>query len=306
MKKQYLAFFSLLIILAFILFMIYDTINPQKNNTAAVQSDAGPAIPDQWEVSMELVSSDGPLTSLAVSENGSVYLGGDSYVSGYNQEMKKTWSTITPGKITSLSISGDTIFASTQDMIFLFNTEGKMFEEWGPYEDNSIITSLSSNKSYLAFADAGNRMVFVLTKDGRVKSMMGKSGEQFIIPSPYFDLALDNDNALFISNPGKRRIETRTIDGDLVKYFGSSGTAPGAFCGCCNPSHFTLVPGGFLTTEKGINRIKIMDTTGEFGEFVSSDNNFVNSIPLDIATRDGKTIYAANPADSKLYVFKRK
>jgi hypothetical protein len=30
------------------------------------------------------------------------------------------------------------------------------------------------------------------------------------------------------------------------------------------------------------------------------------SIPLDLASLDGTTIYAANPADSKLYIFKRK
>jgi len=35
-------------------------------------------------------------------------------------------------------------------------------------------------------------------------------------------------------------------------------------------------------------------------------NNFVPPLPLDIASTDGKVIYGANPADSKLYVFKRK
>jgi len=40
---------------------------------------------------------------------------------------------------------------------------------------------------------------------------------------------------------------------------------------------------------------------------VSSENNFLASIPLDVAAdMDGKRIYAANPVDSKLYVFKRK
>jgi hypothetical protein len=88
--------------------------------------------------------------------------------------------------------------------------------------------------------------------------------------------------------------------------FGEPGTAPGAFCGCCNPAHFALIPQGFVTAEKGINRIKILDADGKFIEFVSSKNSFTPSIPLDIASVDGITIYAANPADSKLYVFKRR
>ena len=102
------------------------------------------------------------------------------------------------------------------------------------------------------------------------------------------------------------RIETNTIDGDLKSHFGEPGTAPGAFCGCCNPAHFAVIPDGFVTAEKGINRIKILNKKGEFVEFVNSKNNFVTSVPLDLASADGKTIYAANPADSKLYVFNRK
>jgi hypothetical protein len=119
-------------------------------------------------------------------------------------------------------------------------------------------------------------------------------------------VALDSDNTLFIANTGHRRIETRTIEGVFKSYFGEPGMAPGAFCGCCNPSHFILIPNGFVTAEKGINRIKILDKMGEFVEFVYSKNKFMASIPLDLASSDGKTIYAANPADSKLYIFTRK
>ena len=88
--------------------------------------------------------------------------------------------------------------------------------------------------------------------------------------------------------------------------FGEPGMAPGAFCGCCNPAHFIVTPNGFITSEKGINRIKILGKSGEFIEFVTSRNKFVPSIPLDLASADGNILYAANPADSKLYVFRRK
>jgi ABC-type nitrate/sulfonate/bicarbonate transport system substrate-binding protein len=66
-----------------------------------------------------------------------------------------------------------------------------------------------------------------------------------------------------------------------------------------------LIPDGFVTAEKGINRIKILNKKGEFVEFVNSHNNFIKSVPLDLASVDGKTIYAAYPAESKLYVFNR-
>ena len=306
MNKKMLAFISLFIIIIFIGYIIFDTATtsqdlPENKETAVLNKT-----PDQWNIAMEILCNDGKLTSVSVSDNGKVYLGGDSFISCYDPNLKKLWSTKTPSKINSLSVSGDTIFGATSDLILLFSAEGRMIDEWGPFEDNSIITSVTSSRSMVAFSDAGNRMVFVLSKDGRMKSLIGKAGESFIIPSPYFDVALNIDNSLYVANTGHRRIETRSLEGDLLGSFGSPGMAPEAFCGCCNPAHFILVPQGVITAEKGLNRIKILDWNGNFVEWVSSDNNFTASIPLDLASSDGKTIYAANPADSKLIVFKRK
>ena len=149
-------------------------------------------------------------------------------------------------------------------------------------------------------------MLFILDKTGGVKKLIGQNDGQFIIPSPYFDVALNSDNTLFVANTGHRRVETRSIEGILKSYFGEPGTAPGAFCGCCNPAHFIIIPNGFVTAEKGINRIKILNKSGEFVEYVSSKNKFMPSIPLDLASADGNTIYAAYRADSKIYIFTRK
>jgi hypothetical protein len=192
------------------------------------------------------------------------------------------------------------------ELVMVLNSRGEIKNEWGPFEKNSIITSVSANESFVAFADAGNKMVFILDKGGEVKKMVGQNDGQFVIPSAYFDVALGADNNLFVANTGNRRVETRDINGNIRSYFGEAGLAPEAFCGCCNPAHFILIPGGFVTAEKGINRIKILNSKGEFVEFVSSKNDFVASVPLDLASADGKTIYAANPSDSKLYIFARK
>jgi hypothetical protein len=208
--------------------------------------------------------------------------------------------------VTALASSGSKVFAAAGASVLVLDMTGTRSDEWGPYEYNSIITSLSSNGSLVAAADAANKTVFVLDMTGQVKSVIGKTEEPFIIPSLFFDVALDDKPVLFVANTGKRRIERRRTDGTLIGYFGDAGSGPEAFFGCCNPSHFALIPGGFITAEKGLNRIKILNENGGFVEYVSSVNNFVRPLPLDIASRDGKIIYGANPADSKLYVFERK
>jgi hypothetical protein len=306
MNNKLLTYLSLLVILVFIGYIIYDSSRPEVSLADQSEISKDETLPDMWKITGEVTSDAGALSCVTASSSGMIYLGGNSFITCYDNDLKKVWNLTVPYPVTSMSVSGDTLYASTMDLLLVISPDGKIMDEWGPFEDNSIITSVSSNRSYVVFADAGNKMVFVLNRDGQVKYLIGQSGEKFIVPSPYFDVSIDPQNALYVANTGMRRIETRNVDGIMESYFGEPGTAPDAFCGCCNPAHFISVPGGFVTAEKGINRIKILNKKGEFVEYVSSDNNFMVSVPLDLASPDGKTIYATNPADSKLYIFTRK
>lgn len=305
MNKKLIAIGSLMIILTFIGYIVIDTISSEKSARRESEKTIEQPPSEKWSISRVLKSDDGPLTSVVVDSDGRIYLGGDSYVSNYSHDLSRIWITKTPQKINSLAFYGDTLYASSDEMIYLLSTSGKIISEWGPYEAGSIITSVTASKSMVAFADAGVKRVFILDKKGEVLTMIGQSGNHFIVPSPYFDVALFGEKTLFIANTGQRRIETWTTDGHFIESFGYAGTAPDAFCGCCNPAHFTVIPDGFITAEKGLNRIKKLSPDGKFTEYVSSINNFTPSVPLDIASPDGKIIYAANPADSKLYIFTR-
>jgi len=304
MNKKLTALLSLVIILAFIGYIIFDaTKDPQINDSGESSWDT--VYNENWTPFREIQVTGGNLTSVAVSGNGIVFLGGDSFIKSLDSALTEIWNLNTESRITSVAVSGDTIFAATEETILLVSSSGKLITEWGPYEGNSIITSVSAGKSYLAVADAGNKRIFILKKNGEMNSMMGQSEEQFVVPSPYFDVALSEEK-LFVANTGHRRIETWTTDGKKLSQFGEPGTAPGAFCGCCNPANFAVIPQGFVTAEKGINRIKILDVNGNFVEFVSSQNDFIPSLPLDVASVDGETIYAANSVNNTLYLFKRK
>jgi DNA-binding beta-propeller fold protein YncE len=307
MNRKLIAFASLIIILVFIGYIIIDTI--QSGNSSYADAEPSPSAdeyPDMWSVIQEIPVDNGTLKALAVSSDGKIFTGGDSFVSAYDSAGNKLWSLKTPSGINAISISGDTVFAATAETIFLIDINGNIITEWGPYEAKSIITSVASDNVFVAFADAGNKRIFVLKKDGEVVTMIGQGESKLIIPSPYFDVALSGSGLLYLANTGNRRIETWTTDGRFVDAFGEPGTAPEAFCGCCNPAHFTVIPRGFLTAEKGINRIKILDREGRFVEYVSSVNKFSPSIPLDVASFDGNKIYAANTENSIVYVFRRK
>ena len=306
MNNKFAAIFSVLIILVFIGYMVFDTSKSEGPDNTASEVD-NVIYPDgNWKISEEFKVKEGTLKAVSVSKSGNIYLGGDSFVSCYNVSFKQLWTLAAPAPVTSLAFYGDSIYASTMDMVLVISKEGKLLNEWGPFENNSIITSVSANRSNVAFADAANKTLYILDKGGEVKRMVGRNDGQFIVPSPYFDVALDSAGLIYVANTGHRRLETRSSEGETIMYFGEPGTAPDAFCGCCNPAHFIKTKTGYITAEKGINRIKVLGESGEFIEFVSSKNDFTPSVPLDIASVDGNTIYAANPFDSKLYVFKRK
>jgi hypothetical protein len=306
MNKKFASVFSVLIIVVFIAYIVFDTSRPETTEKKPVRVPVSDSLTEKWKVSGELSITEGALKAVAVSPSGTIYGGGDSFVSCYASDLRMIWSIETPYPVTALSIFGDTIFASTMELILVIGIDGKLKDEWGPFESKSYITSVAANHKRVAYADAGNKMVVILDKQGRVQRIIGQNDGQFILPSPYFDVALDADDNIYVANTGHRRIETRSPDGKLISAFGEPGMAAGAFCGCCNPAHFALTANGFVTAEKGINRIKKLGKEGAFVEFVSSANKFVPSIPLDLASADGNTIYAANPADSRLYVFSRK
>lgn len=307
MNKNLLTYGSLIIILVFIGYMVYDTVRVVKapvDNSYSVTDDI--KIGDSWEISDEISIGDGNLNAVATGTDGGIFFaGGESFVRSYKNDGIINWNIVTTAPVTALAVINDTVFASILDHILVI-VNGKIVNEWGPYDPECIITSLSATKSRLAFTDAGNKKVYILDKSGVVKVVVGNSDPAFVIPSPYFDVALNDDNSFWVANTGHRRIEKRSADGMLEMQFGEPGLAPEAFSGCCNPAHFIKFPGGFITTEKGANRIKILDNSGEFVEFVSSKNDFKPSVPLDVATADGNIIYAANPADNKIYVFRRK
>ncbi|MBI5010241.1 MAG: hypothetical protein HZB98_11475 [Bacteroidia bacterium] len=307
MNKLWTTVTVIILILVFVGYMIFDLVLRKDTVQNYVQETSDSVISDQWNVERVFDCGKGKLSAVAVSADRKIILAGDSFIACYDSELNLLWEDQTDYEVTAIASYSDKIYAAKVNALMVLNLEGKIIAEWGPYDEKSMITSVSANKNYVAFADAAGKSVYILDTGGEVKYIIGRSGEQFIVPSPYFDVALGEDNTLFVANTGNRRIERRKIDGTLIDYFGEAGLAPDSFCGCCNPAHFALNGDGFITAEKGVNRIKILNSGGEFNEFVSSVNNFLAPIPLDIAVSpQGETIFGANPGDSKLYVFKRK
>ena len=134
-----------------------------------------------------------------------------------------------------------------------------------------MITAIAVAPQHVFVADAGQRIVLSFDLEGREIGRIGAADPDrkmpgFIIPSPYFDLVAGPDEMLWVVNPGMRRDRVLFVLGRTAVACGdAAGRELRDFFGCCNPAHLAIMPDGrFITSEKGIPRIKVYSDAGEF------------------------------------------
>jgi hypothetical protein len=308
MNRRFGAIAAIVLIIAFVAFIVYDI------STESLFTDRDPVettisidYPEAvWQLSRSLDFPGAKLKAVATAPDGRLAVGGEYFLTMLDSDLNTLWDTDSYESIEAIAINGNTVYAATENTIMLYTLAGEFITEWGPYEDNSLFTSLSANDNYVVVADAAFRRVWILNPDGSLMNFFGHEGEKFIIPSPCFDIHIKPDNTILVVNPGKLRIETRDLKGNILSYFGEPGLAPEAFGGCCNPSHFTpLNENQVVTAEKGIGRIKVMNLNGSLTEYVATPDLLSSTLPLDIAASGDTIIYAASQAESKLNIFTR-
>ncbi|MBW8015767.1 MAG: hypothetical protein FVQ82_06240 [Planctomycetes bacterium] len=170
---------------------------------------------------------------------------------------------------------GGKVFVGVDGHVEVYSGAGKQIGVWDSGGEKALFTSIAVYEDNIFVADAGRRVVVRYDLEGNVVNEIGRKDEKrnisgFVIPSPYFDLAVASDGLLRVVNPGEHRIEAYTFDGDLEFSWGEPGIKIEGFCGCCNPVNFAILgDGSFVTVEKGLVRVKLYDEDGKFSGVVA-------------------------------------
>ncbi len=231
------------------------------------------------------------------------------------------------GEPQCLAISDDgAIYVGMRDRVEVLDAQGRVVASWEPLGDEAVLTSIALHKDAVFVADAGHRIVLRYDTTGTLIDHIGEKDPErdipgFLVPSPHFDLAVGRDGMLRVADPGRNRIDTFTIDGDLEFSWGERSVGVEGFCGCCNPASFALLPnGGFVTAEKGLVRVKVYNSDGGFVGVVAGSDQFasgkqmkVYETPeeaqgsgLDVAAGADGRIYVLDPEDNTVKTFRRK
>jgi hypothetical protein len=209
--------------------------------------------------------------------------------------------------------SSSNIFVGFRKSLSVLNRDGLNIANWNSFSDSTVITSIAEKEGIVFVADAGKRIIRKFDLDGKQQGViLGKSGNDqihgFIIPSPYFDLAFNTNNELWVVNPGKHSLENYTVSGELRTWWEASSIKIEGFSGCCNPAHFAFLPdGSFVTSEKGIIRIKVYKPSGEFSGVVAAPSKFAeNGHAPDLAIDNQGNVYALDMDKKMLRLFVKK
>jgi len=205
------------------------------------------------------------------------------------------------------------ILVGFRNAIALYSQEGEEIWMSDTLDERAVFTAVRMTETGIYVADAGHRAVHRFNTEGLyMDSFEGKTKSEgnygFIVPSPYFDLAIDPDGELWVANPGKHSIENYTAEGNLRAYWENMDPTIEGFSGCCNPAHIDIMSdGSFVTSEKGIVRIKIHKPSGELYTVVAAPEKFKEDGEApDIAVHENGSVYALDYDRRMIRIFEPK
>jgi hypothetical protein len=222
------------------------------------------------ELPLELMA----VHALAVGPEDRIFVAGDREVRVLTPDGQLQQTIALAGSPTCIAVGSEDhvspgrIYVGGNGRVEVFTPQGEVVAVWDGPGPESTPTSITLGIEDIFVADAANRLVLRFDPEGQILSRIGgtsagQSGPGFIIPSPYFDVVCGPEGWLHAVNPGTRRIETYTYSGELQTVWGKAGSGLDGFFGCCNPAHLARLPdGSFVTSEKGIPRIKVYDESG--------------------------------------------
>ena len=263
---------------------------------------------------------------IAVDSKGSVYVAGDKAIRIFTRSGDQLGEVKLDDMPRCLTVTEDgTIYAGLKDHVEVYDAQGQKKSSWDSLGKNAILTSIVVSEDNVFVADAGRRIVIRYDTAGNIINNIGRRDPSrnipgFVIPSPYFDVAMPRDGLLRVANTGRLRIEAYTLEGDIEFWWGGPSAAIEGFCGCCNPVNIAVLPdGGFVTCEKGLIRVKIYNSDGSFVGVVAGPEQFgaggksrICTLPeecktggFDVAVDGEGRIFVLDTVDNIVKVFTR-
>lgn len=242
------------------------------------------------------------------TSNGLIYLAAANQVTTLTPDGRMIYEFPIDENPHCIAVNDKQVVVGFQNTFSAYSLSGEKLFQSGVINDSTVITSVALWNDKIAVADMGKRLVYLFNHDYLEKEFEGVSGAKnlhgFVIPSPYFDLAVNSANELWVANTGMHAFQCYNEQGDLVKSWEKVSLQIDGFCGCCNPAQFTFLPDNrFVTSEKGMPRIKIYKSDGVFESVVAAPDKFKDDGRAPEVATLGDTIVALDYDKKMIRIF---
>lgn len=251
------------------------------------------------------------LKGIAVDNKDRIYVSGSDKVLIFDKtgEPVQDFSIGKESNCIAISENGE-IYLGISDHIEIYDFSGNLIKSWESPKEKTLITSIAIGESSVFVADAGNKYVHRYNTEGEYQNYIDRKNTEkgvkgFFIPSPYFDLLIGRDGELWVVDPGRHTLMNFTDNGEVVSIWSKTSMQVDGFSGCCNPSHIAMLSNGsFVTSEKGIERVKIHKPSGEFDCVVAGPELFEKGTRgLDLAVDSEDRIIVLDPKKKLVRIF---
>jgi hypothetical protein len=215
--------------------------------------------------------------------NENIYLLTENHLQVFAADGREVLIKVLIANPSSISVANDgTIVIAFENYLVTYDPEGVEINRSESFGDKSLFTAMAISGGSVFVADAGEKQVLTfnmqMEKTGSFKGESGFSAiHGLIVPSLHFDLAVNGDEELWVVNPGIHSVQNYSVDGRLRGHWGTPSFHLQGFSGCCNPSFIAFLSDGrYVTSEKGIIRVKVHKSSGEFESVVASPEKFPN------------------------------
>jgi hypothetical protein len=286
MQNRWIKVFMLLIVVVIAVVVVADYLSTRVDkrpaNPFAYSVEEYEAVEESliaYRETRQIRTGDPEMLAMAY-KNGRIFLLTDEYlqvITPLGQEVSRTQ--VDPGGRCIAVMADGTVLLGYQNYLVALRDEEEVFRSAKAGEE-ALFTALAASEDLIFVADAGNRQVIAysheLEQHGSFKGESGVSAlHGLILPSMHFDLGVNAENELWVVNPGLHSIQNYTPGGRLRGHWSKSSFGPDGFSGCCNPYFIAFLSDGrFVTSEKGIIRVKIHKESGEFETFVAAPEKF--------------------------------
>lgn len=324
---------AIAIVLVIISVVRYDTTGEKGNGLSAeYQYDISEyaKIPPEMVLYQQVGNAipTGLKASRSIAFKEGIYVSGDMKVVKIDGTGKIEKEIVLESAPTCLTVDEEgVVIVGSNDAVTIFDKTGTKRTQFVVPQKNAILSSIILNEGLILCADAANGLIYRYDQQGELVNIIGEKDPQmedqagFIIPSPYFDIAMASDGLLRVVDPGRHVIVAFTLESHREWTWGTASPKVEGFSGCCNPVNIAILPdGSFVTAEKGLVRVKIYDAEGQFVGVVAGPDQLEWQGPLqvcdtpeqcqsrgfDVAVDETGRIYVLDTVKNVVRIFEKK